>query len=608
MISACGCYQYTQDETMKEFIRGSVSRVCAFQRENGYLGTYKNERQIFVTEPWNGTEKLGNPVNWTWNIWCTKYTLWGMLEAYQVLADPHILECAGKMADHLIHMLKSMGAWITETGTFFGLPSGSILKPMLILYRLTENRRYLDFAQSIADQWEDEETCCMKIVKMSLQKVPIHHWADTIHKIPVRSTGNPFYPEGEPAVRKEAMNQPETALKVYEMQSCFEGLLELYQITGCSKYLQATINFFDLMIQDEYNTLFSVGYNDLFLNARKVANSISEICDVIHFMRLGCDLFELTKDPKYLDYVELAFYNPFLAGVVRDGSWAARGVRNSEGHLYAKVQAGFTKNHCCTNNMPRGFVRTVTDMVSSNEEGVYINLYSACNAMVHPNENESVHIQISEGYLSSCHVRIEVNAAENKPQTNPNQKIFLRIPSWSLCTQVICNGAAEGNPRPGQYMALPMQAGSTQIEIFFDQRPRILSGKFKTDQYVLTPYMKKRYISGESMIHPEVIRENNAARICVGPVLLAASLDLGSSKRELFDHRPVSTNSDSGEEGLASVRVSENEQNRIIHAANAYYDVTFTWEDGENLTLPMADFASVSDIKEWKDYRYTIFV
>lgn len=51
---------------------------------------------------------------------------------------------------------------------------------------------------------------------------------------------------------------------------------------------------------------------------------MTELCDVIHFMRLGGELYKLTGDSSYLDYFELAFVNPFMAGVTRDGSWGAR--------------------------------------------------------------------------------------------------------------------------------------------------------------------------------------------------------------------------------------------------------------------------------------------
>ncbi|MBR3820619.1 MAG: hypothetical protein IKJ37_03250, partial [Kiritimatiellae bacterium] len=55
-----------------------------------------------------------------------------------------------------------------------------------------------------------------------------------------------------------------------------------------------------------------------------------------------------TGKTKYVDAIELAFYNAYLAGIGRDGKWGARGVRS---HGYHHVswhgQSGLKHQHCC---------------------------------------------------------------------------------------------------------------------------------------------------------------------------------------------------------------------------------------------------------------------
>ena len=166
IVSACRACKYTGNGDLKNTIRESVHRIMGFAREDGYLGTYKDEKLVFRAPIEFGREKMGWDCNWNWNIWCRKYTLWALLEAYELLGEPEILDLAEKSTLQLIDMLEDMGAKICETGTFYGLPSGSIMKPVLILYRHTENRRFLDFALEIAD----EGTACSNVFWPSLQR------------------------------------------------------------------------------------------------------------------------------------------------------------------------------------------------------------------------------------------------------------------------------------------------------------------------------------------------------------------------------------------------------------------------------------------------------
>ena len=127
-----------------------------------------------------------------------------MLEAYLLTEETQLLRCAVRMADHLIGELAQSGRHIGETGTFCGMPSCSIMKPMLILYRLTEDSRYLDFCLSIAGRWEGA-SIMPGLIANALSGKPLTRW----------------YPESN------------VWAKAYEMMSCFEGLLQYYRIIVC---------------------------------------------------------------------------------------------------------------------------------------------------------------------------------------------------------------------------------------------------------------------------------------------------------------------------------------------------------------------------------------
>ena len=585
MISACRVCRYTGDAELRGFIRDSVHRMMGLQRADGYIGTYKNPRLVFRAHPDAGTAAMGWACDWNWNIWCRKYTLWGMLEAYALLEERAVLESAARTADQLIGMLEEMGARLCETGTFFGVASGSILKPMLLLYQYTGNKKYLDFSLSIAQQWEDDETCCAKLIQKTLDGTPPHLWNMELVNMQPKSRDA----EGKPAF-DPTVTFPEISGKVYETLSCFDGLLELYRVTGTELYLHTAKRYFELLVKYEYNTLFSVGFNDVFLHAASAQNSITELCDVIHFIRLATELYKLTGAPRYMDFVELAFYNAFLAGVTQDGTWGARGVRAAERHFYALEQAGMRHNHCCVNNMPRGFINAAEVIALYDADAVYVNLYDEAAVTLRPADGACVKIRIGAGYLQYCETDVHIEAELSGTKT-----LRLRIPQWSTKTEVL-SGGNRFYPAPGSYFDLEISGGITDVHLKFDSTPRLKEYRHKVEVYPMTPYLKNRYISGDAALHEDTVAAEPKATLCVGPVLLAMTRGLGSTKEELFDHPTVC-----GKGCTCTV---------VPKPADGYrcgYEVAFAG-GGAQFTVPMCDFASAGNSMDLDAYWYTIFI
>ncbi|MEE0897525.1 MAG: hypothetical protein U0L88_07850, partial [Acutalibacteraceae bacterium] len=70
-----------------DFIRNGAEAMMKYQRPDGYLGTYRNSRNFFPPTKEEAIAATGAATMWNWNIWCRKYTLWGMLECYMLLGD-----------------------------------------------------------------------------------------------------------------------------------------------------------------------------------------------------------------------------------------------------------------------------------------------------------------------------------------------------------------------------------------------------------------------------------------------------------------------------------------------------------------------------------------
>jgi len=438
IIGAVRYCEYAGNPELKEFIRRGVHTLIALQEPSGYLGTYRDPMNVFAADPERTQAALGWPCDWNWNIWCRKYTLWGLLEAHRLLGEPEILAAAERLAEHLVRSLHERGIRLGATGTFAGIPSGSILKPMVLLYRATGREEFLAFAREIVADWRREDGLCPNLIANALGGKPVHEW----------------YPE------------PKTWAKAYEMLSCFDGIIELYRVTGEPELLESAVRFHASLKQSELNLLFSVGFNDIFNHAAAQVSAISEPCDAIHWMRLCGELFLETGDKSYLDDFELAFYNPFLAAVCRDGKWGARGVRSHGRHLYVSEQAGMRHNHCCVNNIPRGFLNFAELAATVRGNAVSVNFFSSFDAELALPDGGLVKLSVSGDYPADGPVRIAWEAKSSGPAL-----LRVRIPGWAtdaaLETGVPCRKTAGG------WFELPLQPGKSEATLTLGRKVEI---------------------------------------------------------------------------------------------------------------------------------------
>ena len=428
MISACRIAEYEHDADLKKFLHEEALRLIAFQKPDGYLGTYVDPEYV---------QPLGWDVNhtnttvkgpWCWNLWCRKYTMWGLLASYKLTGDRRLLEATMKSMDQEMAMLSRLGLHPIDTGTFVGMPSSSVLKPLLLLYRETNKREYLQYAKAIVDDFRRADGRAPNIIANAFSRNPLAEWYAA----------------------------PWAWAKAYEMMSCCDGLLEYYRLTGDESVLEAMKRVHAMIEEHETNPCFSVGYNDQFANAAKLLNGVTEPCDVIHWIRFNHDLWLITGEPKYVDAIELGFYNAYLASVFRDGTWGARGVR-SHGYHHAERsgQSGMRHQHCCVNNMPRSVVDVAQTLVAKDAEGtLYVAFYNDGHALIGGDK-----VEISGNYPVGDKVTVKVSRMSAG-------KIKFRIPAWSS-TDV----------DRGTWRTVDAPAGESVYELAFDLRPRLWAPK-----------------------------------------------------------------------------------------------------------------------------------
>lgn len=570
VIGAVRVCRMKQDEEFKGFLKEAVYHLLSYQREDGYLNTYKDSRNMFRADPEVTIKEVGWECTFNWNVWSRKYTLWALLEAAQLLDDPHVLDCADRMASQLLDELEDMGVRMKDVGVTSGLPTCSIMKPLLILYRLTGKQRYLDFCLDMAKEWEREDGECPNLLVNVYRDEPMIFWYGVTHgKVPM----------------SDREYDEEWSGKCYELMSCYEGLIELYRVTGVEKYFAATERLYEILIKYESNILGSVGYNEHFDNSAAYPDASTEICDVIHWMRLNYELFRMTGKAKYMQSFERAFVNAFLAGMYEDGRYGSFFVRSAGRHWDAVPQCDTKYQNCCLNNVPRGFVNAAESVAMADETGYYVNLYVPAKVRVGGAE-----IAVGEGYFTDGKVRVTVSGE------TAGKKLRLRVPDWSKQTAIAFGGAVV-KAAAGEYAELCLADGENTVDLTFDMTARIYDYKGEVRDLPENDYHVKRWLGEGAVINTrDVMCRHAMSTVEVGPLVLARSKRIGSDEKAMFSQETVW-----GKDYTARAVPVGGEE--LLSA----FDVTFE-KDGKTFAYRMCDFASAANLYLEDNHYFTVFV
>ena len=479
MLGTARVADYLQDPALTKFVKEECHRMIALQDPDGYLGSYADKENVWIPESAKPAMRAAYGWNTVWNLWNRKYAIWAMLMAYRTTGDRAILASTERQMDQWIEMMHRLGLPLFVTGQpeKVGLPSMSILKPLVMLYAETGKKTYLDYAKEMLPDWDRADGACPNFFRNADRADALHTW----------------YPN------------PSRWAKSYEMMSCLDGLLEYTRLTGDARALETVRKIYDNLLRTELNVLGDVGYVDQFYGAATQPNASTEVCDTIHWIRLSLDLYLMTGDVRYCDAIELAYFNAFLAGVYRDGTWGAFAVRGTACHETDR-QCGYAYNHCCVNNVPRTFMDMAEGTVTRDRAGVFhVNFYQDATATL-----DGVDFAISGNYPVGNVVTVKVS--------DPAAKVVFRTPAW-------CPKLDVAQPEKGVW------------RLTFDMNPRLLDGP-DTAVAKKEGWHYARYLCREQPLRSPLrdsYRATPAATVMVGPLLLAKSRRTGATQTELMD-------------------------------------------------------------------------
>ncbi|MFN3653092.1 MAG: glycoside hydrolase family 127 protein [Armatimonadota bacterium] len=337
MHAATLAWVNTGDPKLKSKLDYAVAELVKTQEPDGYLGTYLPD------------QRFGLYRNADWDVWSHKYDLMGLLTYHQYTGNAAALEASRKVGDLLIRTFGPGKKSILAAGTHVGMASTSVLQPMVLLYRLTGDDRYLEFSRYIVRSWDEEGG--PKVLRTLLTEKS------------VQRTGNG---------------------KAYEMLSNLVGLCELARVTGEREYLQAAINAWDDVVANQLYLTGSTSHGEHFHDPHDLPNhqgaNVGETCVSVTWIQLNSQLLRLTGRARYGDELERTFYNHLAAAQRPDGrEWCY--YTSLEG-----IKPYGPGINCCVSSGPRGMAlapqHAYLTFRENDAEGLAVNLLESSTATV----------------------------------------------------------------------------------------------------------------------------------------------------------------------------------------------------------------------------------
>ncbi len=508
MRGACFVYNYSKDATLYNVLKESVADMMNAQDELGRISTYTVEKEF------DG-----------WDLWSRKYVLLGMEYFIEICDDEEfkaqIIDCMKRQVDYLCSKI----GWASEgkllitrlTRHWRGLNSSSILEPIVRLYSLTGEQKYLDFADYIV-------ACGGMDV-------------ENVFELAYRNEMHPYqYP----------------VTKAYEMTSCFVGLLEYYRIRKNEKHLTAIINFANRVLEDDFTVIGSAGCtHELFdhstvrqANPDRGDPRAQETCVTVTLMQFFYQLNLITGDSKYIDAFERSLYNGYLGAINTDDAIDTAAAKQYPEltmvpmpfDSYSPLTPGIRGNGtgglkpfedgryygCCICIGSAGIGVAMKTAVLTSKSGVVVNLFEKGSVTQPLANGKNVTLCLDTEYPVGNKVKITVDT-----DCDDDFEILVRNPEWSVNTAASVNGK-EITVTKGYISIYRKWTKGDVIEVAFDMRAKAIFPIPYGSQILMN-----KVVWGANCMCPTFDREHPSTRkhiaIQYGPLMLAQENRLGYS-------------------------------------------------------------------------------
>lgn len=420
-------YQLGRSQDLYQYMLGFLDELLTCIDEDGYAGCY--QRQCRLTGAFSQTpEKTGE----TWDAWSHYHIMFGLFLWYRETGDARYLEAVERIAGLFLRSFYRNGRRLAHIGS-----TEMNLAPIHIfalLYQETGKPEYLDFAREIEEDLTLPEA------------------GDYIRH---SQAGLEFYQCPKPR---------------WESLHVIMGLAALYDAVGEEKYRRAAEQIFYSILKTDIHNTGAFSTNEQAVGTPFSSGSI-ELCCVIAYNALACEILKWTKDPRIPDFLELSLYNAVMGSFSPSGSWSTYstpmdGEKKASRHdIVFQGRPGSPDLNCCSANSARGVGMVSEWAVMEEEDTLYLNYYGDFSCET----KSGVEIRVGGGYPANSTVTVRL-------KSQGVRRAAFRIPAWSAHTTVQDGG--ESFPvEAGGYWVAERQWNGGELKISFDFTPRTLRGE-----------------------------------------------------------------------------------------------------------------------------------
>jgi uncharacterized protein len=456
--AACNALRYRENECLRQMVDRVARTLIATQETDGYLGTYPTAHR------WTG-----------WDVWVNKYTLIGLLSYYELTAEPTALRACHAAGDLLARTFGDGPGQrdIIPAGEHMGMAATSVLEPMCRLYRYTAETGHLEFCRYLVRSYDHAHG--PRIVTTLL--------------------------EGEGVCR--VANG-----KAYEMLSNFNGLIDLYRLTGDKRLLAAVLHAWEDIVRQQLYRTGTASAGEHFQPAGQLltlqSSNVGEMCVTVTWLQLNWRLLRLTGEARFGQELERTVYNHLLA---------AQDASNGDISYYT----GFTGRKeftdailCCVSSGPRGITLLPQLAWGLEQKAIFINLYSP-GRMRCEFAGVPVEVACNTEFPADGRVLITVSA-----QRAIHFTLRLRVPDWAE-RFLVRTGAHMLEGTPGELLDVSRTWGrSSTLEIRMEMPTRAEPGSPSYPEYLML-LRGPQVLALEKNLNPEVPYLHRVA-VAAGPV------------------------------------------------------------------------------------------
>ena len=453
-----------KDPDLEEKTNEIVDLIKNSQTQDGYLNTFYSTRFL---------HKRFTNIYIMHELYCAGHLIQAAIAHQNATGSNDLINVAVKFADLLVKLFLG--------GKRKGVPGHEEIEMALIeLYRITENSKYLRLAEEFINQRGNISNFKTYVINQYLDSIFTANLAEKKNQDYQRATGSMFantVKESEVAewvskltlkgrilLYKENLNGNfiQSNVPVRKMINpvghavramyLFCGMADLFSETGDKKLLYSLRRVWLNMVKARMYITGGIGSEKVTEGFQKdfalmSEDSYSETCAAIGNMMWNLRMLQITSNCKYADLIELIMYNAMLVGQSIDGMEYT--YDNPLVSLGNDTRFEWFRCACCPPNVARTISSIGKYIYSTSEKGIWIHQYIGNNANLDLGSN-TIRISQKTGFPWKGDVNIKLNLIKSQKFS-----IFLRIPKWSIETELKINGEQyPGSLSSGKYVEI----------------------------------------------------------------------------------------------------------------------------------------------------------